>query len=150
MIPQPKLANLEEAAAAIDFMSLLGRCLGNFKIVERVLATFRETGLSDLNQLQSSLDALDFPAVVEIAHRFKGAASNVSASGLYELLMQAERLGHEQDFGGLTNVLVQLRTKWDNFLCFAEVFSPSTDAATSGSLKRTQTPLERHHAGAGC
>ena len=62
-------------------MALLGRCLGNFKMVEKVLATFRETGLSELNQLEDAMNGSDYQAVEEISHRFKGSASNVVGRG---------------------------------------------------------------------
>ena len=150
MMSHSELTNPEGGRPAVDFMALLGRCLGNFKIVERVLATFRDTGWADLNQLQTSLEASDFQAVIEISHRFKGAASNVSATGLHEFLIQAERLGHEQNSVELMNVLVQLRLEWDIFLRFAQVFAPAADAVSHDPVKQTEKPWERQHAGAGC
>ena len=74
-----KFSNSADGAQAVDFMALLGRCLGNFKIVERVIETFRDTGMSDLDQLRTAAEVGDFASIVEISHRLKGAASNVSA-----------------------------------------------------------------------
>ena len=142
------LSNPADSGPAVDFMALLGRCLGNFKIVERVIATFRDTGKSDLNQLQMAIQNGDLAAVVEISHRFKGAASNVSAGGLVELLMRTELSGREQDHGELTQILVELQSEWDAFLRFAQVFAPTPmkhDAAG-----QTKDILETRHACTGC
>lgn len=129
----------------IDFIGLLGRCLGNLKIVERVLATFLETGSSDLQQLQNSADKADYTAIVEIAHRFKGSASNVSAKGLTELLIDAERYGHDQDDAELSRTLQSLWSEWDAVRCFAQAFVPSANE----SLKHPHATLETRHACAG-
>jgi HPt (histidine-containing phosphotransfer) domain-containing protein len=110
-------------------MSLLHRCLGNIKLVERVLAKFRETGSADLEQLEHALEQLDLPAVVEIAHRFKGAASNVSALGLYELAVQIERCGCDLNRAELSALLPQLRSEWKKFLRYSEAFVPTASAS---------------------
>ncbi|WP_010587817.1 Hpt domain-containing protein [Schlesneria paludicola] len=132
-------------APAIDFIGLLGRCLGNLKIVERVLATFLETGSSDLHQLQGAADKADYAAIVEIAHRFKGSASNVSAKGLTELLIDAERFGHDQDDIELSRTLQSLWSEWEAVRRFAQAFVP----AANESLKHTHGTLETRHACAG-
>ena len=139
-------ANLAGSVPAIDLMSLLGRCLGNFKMVERVLAAFRDTGLSDLNQLQEALEDSNFQEVTEISHRFKGSAGNVSAKGLHELLTKAEQLGREQNSIELTKVLEQLQSEWMAFERYAQVFAPR-------ATLRSHVPqhsLETLHASAGC
>ena len=79
-----ELADPTAKAPAVDFMSLLGRCLGNFKMVERVLTAFRESGLADLNQLHNAIEAADLKSAAEISHRFKGSAGNVSAVELHK------------------------------------------------------------------
>src|SRR5882724_922803 len=66
------------ADAAVDIMALLGRCLGNFELIMRGLARFRKTGSTDVEQLGRAINQSDFDAVVEIAHRFKGASGNIS------------------------------------------------------------------------
>ena len=131
--------NFVNDAPAIDFASLLGRCLGNFKMVERVLAKFRDTGLSDLNQLQQAAEVANIPAVIEISHRFKGSASNVSALGLRDLLLQVESLGHDENAFELTNVISRLRSEWESFLRFAQVFAPKTNSESRGLVQKAYT-----------
>ncbi|MFO0918177.1 MAG: Hpt domain-containing protein [Planctomycetaceae bacterium] len=134
---------------AIDLMALLGRCLGNIKMVERVLTTFRATGKSDLEQLEHAITAVNYQAVAEITHRFQGSASNISAMTLRELLTQAERLGREQRADELKAILPRLRSEWENIERFSRAFGPANNdgappARTSHSLSGTS------YAGASC
>lgn len=121
----PELSNSTNEVPAVDFMALLGRCMGNFKMVERVIATFRDTGMTYLDQLQMAIEEGDFSAVEEISHRFKGAASNVSATGLTKLLFQAEQAGQKQNQAELLLILADLQLDWDEFLKFAQAFAPA-------------------------
>ena len=144
-MPYSNLSNPLKDAPAVDFIGLLGRCLGNLKIVERVLATFLETGSADLQQLQAASDKADYAAVVEIAHRFKGSASNVSANGLTELLIDAERCGHSQDDVELSRTLQALWLEWVAVQRFAQAFVP----AANSSFKPVHGTSESRHACAG-
>ncbi len=143
-------SNSTDTDPAIDFMSLLGRCLGNFKILERVLVTFRDTGWSDLNQLEAAIERSDYQVVVDISHRFKGAASNVSATAFTKLLMQAEQFGHERDHFELTRILGELRSEWEAIRRYVQVFAPATNALTLDSPTSTNEISETRHACAGC
>ena len=124
--------NLAANATAVDLMSLLGRCLGNFKMVERVLVAFRESGRTDLQQLQEALDASNFQDAAEILHRFKGSAGNVSATSLHELASNAERFAREQDFDILTATFTKIESAWAEFETFAQAFSPETPTSSRG------------------
>jgi HPt (histidine-containing phosphotransfer) domain-containing protein len=146
----PEPTNPSGGAPAVDFMALLGRCLGNFKMVEKVLATFRETGLSDLNQLEEAVNVSDFQAVEEISHRFKGSASNVSAVGLRDILLCVERLARETNYEELIAILPQLRTEWEDFKRYAEVFAPTPKNGAMETITRAFGSLEARHACAGC
>jgi len=134
----------------VDFMALLGRCLGNFKMVEKVLATFRDTGWSDLCQLEEAVNLSNFQAIEEVSHRFKGAASNVSATGLRELLARVEQFGREQNCAELTAILPQLRSEWEDFRRYAEVFVPSPKTAANDLIARSLDSSEARHACIGC
>lgn len=122
--------SLPTEAPAVDVMSLLGRCLGSIPLTTRVLSKFCETGYSDLEQLGIASEEEDFTNAAEIAHRFKGSASNVSAPGLHALAARAEQLGREQDSTGLNETLDQLREEWDRFLQYARAFTPEACAST--------------------
>lgn len=121
--------------AAVDVMALLGRCLGNFELIVRVLARFRMTGGTDLEQLGHAIERSDFAAVVEIAHRFKGAAGNISAGGLHRIAAGMEQFGQENNAAGLPGLLSQLRTEWQEFLKFADAFAPPGAASQVQPVK---------------
>ena len=123
-------------APSVDLSTLIGRCLGNFKIVERVLATFRESGKTDLTQLKTALEDANYSAIVEIAHRFKGAASNVSATRITQLLVQTEQLGHEKNQIGLTQIVTELSSAWDSFTRFAQALVPSVSSVKQNPIMR--------------
>lgn len=117
--------------AAVDLMGLLGRCLGNIELASRVLAKFHETGRHDLDELDRAVHASDWKAAENVAHRFKGAASNISAVLLQNLAGQAERLSREQSELELCDTLAQLRDEWTNFERYADAFAPSVRAQQS-------------------
>jgi HPt (histidine-containing phosphotransfer) domain-containing protein len=105
-------------------MALLGRCLGNFELIVRVLARFRKTGGIDLDHLGHAIDRSDFAEVVAIAHRFKGAAGNISAASLQKISAKMEQLARDKNAAELPELLSQLRVEWEEFLRFADAFAP--------------------------
>ena len=120
-----ELADAPAKAPAVDFMALLGRCLGNFKMLERVLKAFSESGLADLRQLHEAIETADLKCAAEISHRFKGSAGNVSATQLHKLAMQSEEFSREGNQGKLRTVFEQLEIEWADFERFAQVFVPA-------------------------
>lgn len=145
-----EFSNSEGGTPAVDFLSLLGRCLGNFKILERVLVKFHETGLSDLNQLQSAIEDANYSLVVDTAHRFKGAASNVSAVVLTQILAQIEQLGFEQKQAELMAAITELRDAWHTFLQFVQAMAPIPVGTTQSVSKIKTETSEARHACSGC
>lgn len=135
---------------AVDMMGLLGRCLGNFKMVERVLSTFRATGRSDLEQLERAIKAADFQATTDVSHRFQGAASNVSATRLRELLKRSERLAKEQNHTELLMLLGALQLEWDEFERQSQTLAPTSGNGSAGPVRKMQSSLETAHAGISC
>lgn len=148
----PQLQTLTDAseAPAVDVMSLLGRCLGNFQIVERVLLTFRATGAADLVQLQEAIERADFTTIADIAHRFQGSASNVSALRLRELLKRAEGLAHEESLPELLMIMSQLPLEWDAVERQCDTIAPASGSSAGGIARQLSRPMETCHAGAGC
>lgn len=118
-------------ATAVDLMAVLARCLGNIDLVVRVLSKFRNTGTADLAQIEMAIERSDFRAVAEIAHRFKGAAANVSASRLHVTATYLEELGREQNGAELRDVFNQLNAEWESFVRFAYAFAPAAGVAAT-------------------
>lgn len=140
-------SNPTEAAPPVDFMALLGRCLGNFKMVERVMAAFRDSANADFSLLSEAIDRSDFAAVVDVAHRFKGTASNVSANGLVKHLIRAEASGRDKDHPELTRISADLQLEMEGLMRFAEAFAPTT--TKSSPVAQVQDNSEARHACAG-
>ncbi len=123
------------ADAAVDIMALLGRCLGNFELIVRVLARFRKSGATDVEQIGVAIERSDFASVVAIAHRFKGASGNISAAGLHRVAARMEHLGRDQNARELSGLFAQLRVEWEEFLRFADAFAPPGSASPVQPVK---------------
>jgi len=134
----------------LDLGALLGRCMGNFKMVERILTIFRDTGKSDLDQLQHAIESADFPAVAEVAHRFLGAASNVSATGLQAILKDAEQVAHDQNLPELLMILGRLNPEWERFERHSQTYAPLINTKSRVAVNPSQVSLESSHASARC
>lgn len=117
------------AAPAVDLMALLARCLGNIDLIVRVLTRFRNTGSADIDHLGQAIENSDLDAVVEISHRLKGAASNVSAAGLQRIAAEMEQLARSLNQTDLPDAMDQLRREWNEFERYADAFAPAVGAA---------------------
>jgi HPt (histidine-containing phosphotransfer) domain-containing protein len=151
-IPMSQSHGMNDAASGqtLDLGSLLGRCMGNFQMVERILSTFRVTGQADFEQLQGAIESADFSAVAEVSHRFRGAASNVSATGLHELLKQAEQLAHERNHEELLMILGRLGPEWEKFERYSQTIAPTGGNPSCVPVRQLKASLEPCHAGADC
>ena len=143
-------AKTTAAPPSVDLMALLSRCLGNMQMVERVLSMFSQTGRADLDRLRSAVETLDFGAIEEVTHRLKGAASNVSAARLRELLIRGEQLGRQQNVAELTPLLDELESEWTEFERYARAFRPPAGGQSHGPARFIKQPLETSYAGASC
>jgi len=115
--------------AAVDLMALLARCLGNIDLIVRVLTRFKNTGSDDLKHLGLAIERCDLGAVVEISHRLKGAASNVSAAGLQRIAATLEQLWRAGKLAELPAAMAELRREWSEFERYADAFAPALGAA---------------------
>lgn len=74
---------------SIDLDELLGRCVGRFDILGKLLASFDEMLPPQCEQLEQAIHSGDMERTKSLAHRLRGAALTVSA---YNLSKCAERL----------------------------------------------------------
>jgi CheY-like chemotaxis protein/HPt (histidine-containing phosphotransfer) domain-containing protein len=77
----------------IDAELLLGRCRGKGVLAERLLAQFEQQLEGQVAALRESLERNDAAQLARLAHAIKGAAANMSASGLSNAAAELERLG---------------------------------------------------------
>jgi HPt (histidine-containing phosphotransfer) domain-containing protein len=101
--------------AALDAKGLVDRCLGNLEFVETVLRKYQERFPQDVSQLRSIAASGDASQLVKTAHRLKGAAVTVGATGLSTVLAEIEALGRANQLPQLPECLDRLEPEWQRF-----------------------------------
>jgi HPt (histidine-containing phosphotransfer) domain-containing protein len=103
--------------------------MGNLCFAERILSKFESRFDGELRHLERSQAEQDAHEVAEIAHRLKGSAGSVSASGLADISARIEDLAKSHRFAEISPCLVLLRREWLRFLEFSGSLSrPFADA----------------------
>ncbi len=83
------------ASPAFDRTAALERLAGNEKLLSDVIGSFLDDCPARLNAIKAAVDARDSDTIRREAQRLKGAASNLSASGLFDAAEILERVGAE-------------------------------------------------------
>ena len=100
----------------VDLDELLGRCMGNLDLVERVLQKFQDTFPGELAELESAFEAGSAEQLTRTAHRIKGTSASVSVVGLQHAAAELEELccaGRMKDVPGQID---RLRHEWNRYL----------------------------------
>jgi Amt family ammonium transporter len=128
--PNPELGGSDRAAPprpesrrfeAIDFESLLERCMGNLDFVERVLERFQERFPQQLAELERLLETKDAEQLAMAAHRIKGNSANVSATGLHRVAGEIEGLCRANRLGEIPRHVDRLHREWARYVdCSAQ------------------------------
>lgn len=108
------IAEVSDTAPA-DLEDLFRRCLGNLDLVERVLQAFENHFEKDLDELEAALKSASLTAVGQIAHRMKGASSNVAATALARELASMEELARNEQLPESFACMGRLRNQWQRF-----------------------------------
>lgn len=96
---------------AIDYESLLIRCVGNDDLAKRVLSKFDRSAQVELEHLEEGLVALDADTVAKRAHALKGAAANLSANSVRDIAATIESMGRRHDLDGADEQLESLKNE---------------------------------------
>lgn len=99
----------------LDLEQLVNRCMGRLDLVERLLASFEVRFPNELSQIEQSIDAGDVDHLVRLVHQLKGASANVSARGLYSILVNMEEAGRANQLEGAAAYLPEVHCAWDQF-----------------------------------
>ncbi len=99
--------------SCINVEEALNRCLGNTQLLARVLDKFGHQSIEQLDQLVQLAASGDAMGLATTAHTLKGAASNVSATGVRELAYRLETMGRDNDLTDISKCLESLRTELD-------------------------------------
>jgi PAS domain S-box-containing protein len=89
--------DLSPPGVAIDFESLLARCMGDSGLLARIAQKFQDKSRQTWDQILLGIKAGDATETARLAHSMKGAAANLSAVRLAELAAQLEDLGKAGD-----------------------------------------------------
>ena len=106
---------LNPTIEVINSDELLARCMGSVDLASHVLAKFLDRVPEDLDQLEKDLVASDRDAIIDMAHRIKGASASVAAPQLHEWAAEIERLGRDNRMAEIPSGIRQLRDEWSRF-----------------------------------
>jgi len=99
-----------------DLDQLRRRCLGREELVERLLASFERRFPLELAELERSFFEGDSNKLVLTAHQLKGAAANISALRLQQLLGQIESAARRDERETVAELSAQLQGEWEMFM----------------------------------
>lgn len=100
---------------SLQFDELLGRCMGNLELAAQAIDAFEAQFQDDLQELRQAQRNNDLSAARRTAHRMKGGAANVAATGLSEALsrlVDAAASNNPQEFAVK---LEELSDLWSQF-----------------------------------
>jgi HPt (histidine-containing phosphotransfer) domain-containing protein len=106
----------------IDFESLCRRVLNDRELAIDLIRKANARLVTDLEQIETAVNASDFESVSKIAHKLKGSAGNLSAQ---PLRLACENLESAGSSGNLADVLLgfeKLKIAARDFQIMAEKF----------------------------
>ncbi|HEY1922622.1 MAG TPA: response regulator, partial [Tepidisphaeraceae bacterium] len=120
----------EEAPPPIEVASLLKRCRGNQKLMERLFTTFASLIAGQMSSLDQAMASADSAALARLAHSIKGAAANLDAGDVRKSALELEKLASAGELAGAEAEISQLKEKVRECLAFIEQSKGSTAAAS--------------------
>lgn len=94
---------------------LASRCVNNRGLMKRVLQSFTESFVQDLDQLQRLVNELDSVNARKVAHRMRGASGNVAAKELFRICSRMEDSAANSDLKEVADMIAQLTAEWSLF-----------------------------------
>ncbi len=110
----------EAAPPPIEVASLLKRCRGNQKLMERLFTTFSSLIAEQLKGLDRALAGADAVELARLAHSIKGAAANLDAAGVRKSAIGLEKLAEAGELGGAEAEIGELKDRVRECLEFIE------------------------------
>jgi HPt (histidine-containing phosphotransfer) domain-containing protein len=101
-----------QSAAPVELEELLARCVGNMDFVERVLGRFITCFGDDIHRLERCFRSQELEELARIAHAMKGAAANIAAHRLEDLIAEIEAIARVGQLDDFSSRLAQLRDEW--------------------------------------
>ncbi len=113
----------------IDAEELLGRCMGNLPLMQRLLNNFVKHLGSDLASLKLAVEHTNLTEVARLAHKVKGTALSVSALGLARAAEILESSVAKVEVTGLSEIVSRMEHEK---MRIVEFINPSCSAANNG------------------
>lgn len=101
-----------------DLPQLVRRCMGRIELAERLLASFESRFPDDLCKVEDCLAADDAAELPRLVHQMKGAAANVSATSLYDILSRMEQAVRQQQRDAASHCLGEVQEAWNRYQQF--------------------------------
>lgn len=98
-----------------DLEAMMARCLGKLELMDRALVRFESVAQTDLERLARAVDGADATEIARIAHRLKGASSNVSALRVQAQATELEELARADKSDDLSDCLQRLQEEVSHF-----------------------------------
>jgi CheY-like chemotaxis protein/HPt (histidine-containing phosphotransfer) domain-containing protein len=99
----------------LNWEALVERFTGDLDFVQKLLDMFERQSELDLEQLERSVAQRDAAQTVQLAHRLKGAAANLSAEALHQAAARLEALGRREAMDEAQGVVARLRDERERF-----------------------------------
>jgi two-component system sensor histidine kinase/response regulator len=96
-----------------DKNSFLERLLGDEDLAKEIIEGFIEDSLCQIGMIKEAFDNKDTDVIHRQAHALKGAAANVSAAALKELLYQIEIAGKTKDLTKVASLIPKLDEQFE-------------------------------------
>lgn len=96
----------------IDFAALVRRCMHDRIFAVEILGKYKERIHEDLEQLTASVEQGNAGAVEQYAHRIAGAAGNIAAARLRELVLKVEEASRSNDHLPSSDAVQSIRDEW--------------------------------------
>lgn len=99
----------------IDLDSALERLGGDKEFLVELLEDLNNQIKNSLEPIQQFISDSDFTELRALAHSIKGAASNLSVTGLANKFAELEQKAVEQDISGASELLENIKTLKEEF-----------------------------------
>ena len=106
--PSDASVHEQNSPSGFDFETVLERCLGKEELAERVLKKFSTQLEDDNGVLLNAVEENNAEEIRHVAHRLKGASSNLGIMGIYEIVCDLEESANKSNPAAAHGLIKQL------------------------------------------
>jgi signal transduction histidine kinase/response regulator of citrate/malate metabolism/HPt (histidine-containing phosphotransfer) domain-containing protein len=128
------LGDGDECNPPLMWDSLVQRCTGDLEFLRELLEMFDRQADVDLDQIERSVVERDAERTVQLAHRLKGAAANLSAESLRRAAARLEDLGRRNAMDEAQRGFADLRDEREQLRRYLHEFVPLRSGALADGV----------------